>query len=143
MKPAPRIKTVMTPFPYSIAIDAPLAEARAFMRKEKIRHLPVVEDGLPAGLISDRDIKLVLGPDFDNPRPEELSVRDAMVETAYVVDLETPVEIVAAYMAEHRCGSAIVTRHGKLAGIFTATDACRALAELLGGAEPGGPPDAA
>jgi CBS domain-containing protein len=36
-------------------------------------------------------------------------------------------------MAENRIGSAIVTKDGKLVGIFTVTDACRALAEVLEG----------
>jgi hypothetical protein len=36
-------------------------------------------------------------------------------------------------MADHRIGSAIVTKHDKLDRIFTVTDACRALAEVLGG----------
>lgn len=144
MKAPPTIKTVMTPFPYAIAIDAPIAEAQAFMRKEKIRHLPVLEDGQLVGVVSDRDIKLLLGPDFDTPEPEELTVRDAMVETAFVVDLDTPLRRVVSEMAEHRYGSAIVTRKGKLAGIFTVTDACRALAEFLPPTEePAGPPDAA
>jgi CBS domain-containing protein len=35
-------------------------------------------------------------------------------------------------MADNRIGSAIVTKDGKLVGIFTVTDACRALAEVLG-----------
>jgi CBS domain-containing protein len=35
-------------------------------------------------------------------------------------------------MAQNRIGSAIVTKHGKLVGIFTVTDACRALAEIIG-----------
>jgi hypothetical protein len=34
-------------------------------------------------------------------------------------------------MAEHQLGSAIVTRRGKLAGIFTVTDACHHFAEYL------------
>jgi hypothetical protein len=36
-------------------------------------------------------------------------------------------------MAERRIGSAIVAKNGKLVGIFTVTDACRALAEVLEG----------
>jgi CBS domain-containing protein len=36
-------------------------------------------------------------------------------------------------MAEHHIGSAIVTKNDKLVGIFTVTDACRALAEVLDG----------
>ncbi|MGO9803915.1 MAG: CBS domain-containing protein [Steroidobacteraceae bacterium] len=39
---------------------------------------------------------------------------------------------VARVMAQNRIGSAIVTKHGKLVGIFTVTDACRALAEIIG-----------
>lgn len=144
MKATPTIKTVMTPFPYAIAIDAPIAEAQAFMRKEKIRHLPVIDGGRLAGVVSDRDIKLLLGPEFASPKPEELKVRDAMVESAFIVDLNTPLRQVVSEMAEHRLGSAIVTRNGKLAGIFTVTDACRALAELLpAAAGPDDAPDAA
>ena len=45
----------------------------------------------------------------------------------------TPVAIVARTMAEHHIGSALVTKDGKLVGIFTVTDACRALARILEG----------
>jgi CBS domain-containing protein len=34
-------------------------------------------------------------------------------------------------MAEHRMGSAVVAHNGKLLGIFTTTDALRALAAVL------------
>lgn len=144
MKHNPTIKTAMTPFPYSVDIKAPIGEAQAFMREHKIRHLPVTEDGTLIGVVSDRDIKLLLGPDFDYPDPGELKVGDAMVIETYVVDLETPLQTVVAHMAEHRVGSALVTRHGKLAGVFTSTDACRVLADYLDAASgTSGPDDAA
>src|SRR3989304_9026178 len=62
MRQVPSIKSVMTPFPYSIDIEAPINEARAFMQKQNIRHLPVIAGGKLAGIVSDRDIKLFLGP---------------------------------------------------------------------------------
>ena len=34
-------------------------------------------------------------------------------------------------MAIHRIGSAVVTRRGKLAGVFTTNDACGAFADYL------------
>jgi hypothetical protein len=34
-------------------------------------------------------------------------------------------------MARDRLGSALVTRRGKLVGVFTVTDACRLLADWL------------
>jgi len=131
MKRIPAIKSVMTAFPYSIDIDAPIEEAIEFMRRESIRHLPVTENGDLKGLVTDRDIKLVLGPDFAYPEPEELSVRDVLSTDTYVVDLATPLDVVLEHMATHRLGSALVTRKGRLAGVFTTTDACRAFADRL------------
>ena len=131
MKRMPAIKAVMTAFPYSVDADAPVSEAQAFMRKHQIRHLPVTEAGELVGAISDRDIKLILGPDFAYPDAKGTRVRDAMLRDAYVVDLDTRLDDVLAHMAEHHIGSAIITRKGKLAGVFTVTDACRHFAEFL------------
>jgi hypothetical protein len=35
------------------------------------------------------------------------------------------------YMSAHQVGSALITMHGRLAGIFTATDACRLYCDHL------------
>jgi acetoin utilization protein AcuB len=134
MTKAPQLKNVMTPFPYSVDVEAPVDEAERFMREHKIRHLPVMAKGVLKGVVSDRDIKLMLGPDFAYPNPRELKVGNVMIEDCYVVDLATPLHVVLRHMAQHRLGSALVTRRGKLAGVFTSTDACRAFADLLEGA---------
>lgn len=133
MKRNPQVLAFMTPFPYSVEVDAPLWEAHKLMREHHFRHLPVTSGGALVGVLTDRDLNLVLGPDFGSPSERELSVRDAYVEKLCVVPASTPVAAVARTMAEHRIGSAIVTKNGKLVGIFTVTDACRALAEVLEG----------
>jgi acetoin utilization protein AcuB len=138
---SPKLKNVMTPFPYSVDADAPVDEAERFMREHKIRHLPVMDKGVLKGVVSDRDIKLMLGPDFAYPNARELKVGNVMVEDCYVVDLATPLHAVLRHMAEHRLGSALVTRRGKLAGVFTTTDACRAFADHLEGMRPGSDED--
>ena len=132
MKPAPQIIAFMTPFPYSVDLDAPLAEAHQLMRVHTFRHLPVTSKGQIVGILTDRDIKLVLGPDFGNPAERELKVSDAYVEQPCIVAASASVAEVARLMAERHIGSAIVTKHDKLVGIFTVTDACRALAQVLG-----------
>jgi acetoin utilization protein AcuB len=137
----PQILAYMTPFPYSIDVGPPLAEARAFLRERQIHHLPVTRDGTLAGILTDRDIKLALGPDLDSPPERELSVRDVFQPESYVVDAGDLLEDVAAAMAERHIGSALVTRGGKLVGIFTTTDACRALARVLHGQHPEPGPD--
>lgn len=139
----PQILAYMTPFPYSVDVDAPLAEAHAFLRARRIRHLPVTERGRLAGVLTDRDIKLALGPDLGSPPERELSVRDVFQPEPYVVDTGTPLLSVAATMAEKHLGSALVTRGDMLVGIFTTTDACRALARVLGEQYPNPGPDEA
>ena len=132
MKRNPQVLAFMTPFPYSVDIDSPLEHAHELMRQHHFRHLPVTSGETIVGVLTDRDIKLILGPDFASPDEGELRVRDAYVEKPCVVPASTPVAKVARVMAENRIGSAIVTKHDKLVGIFTVTDACRALAEVLG-----------
>lgn len=139
----PQILAYMTPFPYSVDVDAPLAEAHAFLRERHIRHLPVTERGELVGVLTDRDIKLALGPDLGSPPERELAVRDVFQPDSYVVDAGAPLESVAETMAVRHLGSALVTRADKLVGIFTATDACRALARVLREQHPDPGPDVA
>jgi CBS domain-containing protein len=54
-----------------------------------------------------------------------------MVGQPYVVGFNTPLNEVAAQMAQRHIGSAIVLRRGKLAGIVSALDICRIFAEYL------------
>ncbi|MFU8817074.1 MAG: CBS domain-containing protein [Pseudomonadales bacterium] len=131
MKKEPRIKQLMTPFPHAIERGAGVLEARKLMLEHRIRHLPVMHNHELVGLISDRDIKLMLGPEFDYPSPRDLSVDEVMVENPYVVDLDTALRTVLRHMADAHIGTALVTKSGRLAGIFTATDACRHFAEWL------------
>lgn len=128
----PLIRSVMTAFPHAIDVEAPLDEARQMMVRRKIRHLPVKDQDELVGLITDRDIKLVLGPYGSAVGEEGPRVRNACVFDVFAVETTTPLRDVVAEMARRRIGSALVTKDGRLAGIFTATDACEYLAQRLG-----------
>lgn len=142
-KEEPQIKSAMTPFPLAIERAAPLLEARRMMIEHHVHHLPVTDHHDLVGIISDRDIKLILGPELDYPNPHELRVEDAFVADPYVVDMHTPLADVTLTMARRHIGATLVVGHGRLAGIFTATDACRVLGELLRERFPRGGGDAA
>lgn len=103
-----------------------LAEAARLMRSHDIRHLPVVDRGRVVGLLSQRDVYLV--ETLSDTDPEEIRVEEAMTPEPFVVDPEEPVHTVAKRMAEKKLGSAVVAHDGKLLGLFTVTDALRALA---------------
>ncbi len=142
-KPIPQIMKHMTPMPHSIGSDQTVATASRMMNEHHIRHLPVLRGGRLLGILTDRDIKLALGPDLGSPPERELAVRDVYQPESFVVDAAVPLEEVAAQMAGRHLGSALVTRGGKLVGIFTATDACRALARVLRERHPSPGPDEA
>jgi len=127
----PTVKVAMTPFPWSIDIEAPLSDAREMMAEHEIHHLPVTEHGGLVGVISGREVALGTAiAQARDPRGEAL-VREACVLHAYAVEDTEPLDGVLAVMARERLGSALVTRRGKLVGVFTVTDACRLLAEWL------------
>ncbi len=121
------VRNYMTPSPHTIGAEQTLDVAARIMREHRIRHLPVLRGGQLVGIVSERDVQLVGGlPNVDSAR---ITVEDAMSETVYAVTPETPIEEVAAQMAAHKYGAALVTEHGRVAGVFTTTDALHAVCD--------------
>jgi acetoin utilization protein AcuB len=135
MRRVPRIKSVMTPFPYSIAPTATLEEARAMMLEHDIHHLPVCEQHHVVGVVSERGMRTALAL----RDPATTTVADLRAPEPLLVDLEHPLDQVVEQMAVRKVGAAIVMRGDKLAGILTTTDVCRLYTELL--RELGGVPE--
>lgn len=131
VKAIPRIHEYMTPSPLTIGADQMLSRAHVMMREHGIRHLPVLVGGKLQGIVSDRDLAMV--ESLRDVDPTMVTVEEAMSPVLYTVAVDTPLDEVAAHMAEHKLGSALVLRAGKLAGVFTAVDGLRALAEVLRG----------
>ena len=127
----PSIKSAMTPFPYSIERKAPLEEARALMDEHQVRHLPVTHEHQLVGIITDRDLRSAQSLPMSTRVVSNMTVEDVYVKDAYSVDLEEPIETVLLTMARRHIGAALVTRKGRLAGVFTAVDVCRVFGEFI------------
>lgn len=139
----PSIGSVMTPFPYVVQVDQSLVVARSLMVEHGVRHLPVKDGDRLVGVLSDRDIKRALDPEFGLPPKDQLFVRDVFRDEAYTVDWSEPLDAVLDQMWQRHIGSALVTRHGRLVGIFTTMDACRTLCRTLRALFPAGKGDEA
>lgn len=50
------ISAVMTPDPATLPADAPVADALVLMARQGIHHIPLVEDGKLAGVVSEKDV---------------------------------------------------------------------------------------
>src|SRR3990172_5934859 len=107
MAQQPTIESAMTPFPYSVEADAHASSARTMMTQLNIRHLPVREGETLVG------------------------VRAVCSKEALAVAPEEPLANVLTLMVEKHVETVLVVRNGKLAGIFTVTDACKRYADLL------------
>jgi len=124
------IGEVMTEAPFAIAADAPLRTARAILLRERIHHLPVVRQEYPIGILTDRDLHIVSYLDNDLMSDNEFTAGDLCMPDPYIVGPEATLTEVAGLLARLRLGAAMVVEDGRLAGIFTAHDACRLVSEL-------------
>jgi len=131
----PTLTSGMTPFPYSVTPEAPVGDAHRLMAEHRVRHLPVVSNHEIVGMITPRDIETA---SLRVGMADGLSVSDCCSRDVYVVDMEEPIETVLRTLAERRISSAIVTRRGRLAGVFTTVDVCRCFGEYLALMHPAG-----
>jgi acetoin utilization protein AcuB len=128
-KSIPQIKKYMTTDVQTIGDDQPMAAAHRLMREQHIRHLPVLHQGRVVGIVTDRDLHLV--ETLRDVDPTKIAVSEAMTPDPYVVTPEAALDEVVSTMAAKKYGSAVVSDHGHVVGIFTTVDACSAFADLL------------
>lgn len=129
MKSIPQVVKYMTTTPHSIGSDQSLSIAHEMMKSHKIRHLPVMTAGKITGVLSDRDIKLALS--INGVDPQKTRVEEIASNEVFLVRPDAKLDEVAKTMAEKRIGSVLIVDHSHLVGIFTTTDALKALDDLL------------
>jgi acetoin utilization protein AcuB len=128
--PQPTIRRYMSESPVVIDQERTLADAHDLLRRHAIRHLPVLHRGRLVGVVSQRDLYLLetlRGVDITTEK-----VAEAMTADPFTTAPDAPLAEVAARMAEHKYGCAVVVEGETVVGVFTTIDACRALAAVLG-----------
>jgi len=119
----------MSPLTHSLGPSAKLAEVKALMERHGVRHVPVVEGGAVVGIVTMSDVFVL---DHTLATDDETAlVGEVMTKEPYSVEGDTPLGAVAREMVRRRIGSAIVLHDGKPAGVFTTTDALRALGDAI------------
>jgi acetoin utilization protein AcuB len=134
------VRDSMTREVVTISPQTTAAEALALCREKGIRHLPVMEEGRLAGMVSDRDLRSATPALGDPARAEALQnirVRGVMVRDVLTAHPEDPIEQAANTMREKKIGCLPVLEAGELVGILTSSDVMEALVYLIGAHEPG------
>ncbi len=130
-----RIQSIATPVDdYASSIvktvesSTSLAEIVDILHKESFRHIPVVSEGKPIGVVSDRDVKIFVS--IGNM--DAFEAKDIMTPAPYTVLTGTSLKKVVTDMIELHYGSAvIVNKRGALCGIYTTTDALKTISRML------------
>lgn len=126
-------RSVMTADPETVIEECSLYEAAALMAELGVRHLPVVnENGVLAGMLSDRDLRTAIGDPVEALRgrrdESEACVRDVMAPDPLRVALETPVTEIAEMLMDERIGAVPVVDEGdRPIGIVSYVDLIRFL----------------
>jgi CBS domain-containing protein len=123
----------MTPYPYSIEIDAQAVTARTMMEQLRIQHLPVRDGERYVGVVNLKIMHMAEHCGYDFSVGSNVQVRDIFSAQVHTVTVGEPLRDVLLTMADRHLDVTLVLRDGHLAGIFTVTDACRHYAQLLSG----------
>jgi acetoin utilization protein AcuB len=124
-----KVAQFMTGNPCCIQRGAPLHDAHRVMRARHLRHLPVLDHDRLVGILSERDLYLL--ETLRNVDPGKEPVSEAMTEIPFTVTPDASVRAVVQEMRQQKYGSAVVVEGSRVVGIFTRTDALRALESLL------------
>ncbi len=137
------VRDVMRTAVTTVDPGATVREAVRLAAARGIRHLPVTEDGVLVGIVSDRDLKRALVPEAagrvlraPGELPDRVTVADVMTRRVVTIGPGFAVEDAARVMVRDRISALPVTEGGRLIGIVTETDLLVLLVRALGALEP-------
>jgi len=118
-----QLRELMSTRVVTIGTGEPVRSARASMRKHRIRHLVVIEEGALAGMLSERD----LGGPRDSTAIDGQPVRALMNRKIVTATPTMRLRKAANLMRSRTVGSLPVLDGDRLVGIVTATDVLDAI----------------
>ena len=113
------IRDVMTPNPRTVSPNDSIQSAARVMRDEDTGVVPVVDNGKPVGVITDRDIVVrAVAEDRELNRP----VRDIVTTELVAVHPDMSVQEATELMSEHQVRRLPVIDNDRLVGIVSIGD---------------------
>jgi CBS domain-containing protein len=112
------IRDVMTPNPRCVSASAPLREVAQVMRDEDTGAVPIVDNGRPIGIITDRDIVLRAVAEGNIQR----QARDLATGDLVTISPDTSTKEAADLMARHQVRRLPVVEQERIVGIVSLGD---------------------
>ena len=137
------VEDIMRTAVVTITPKTSLPAAVRLMRQRGIRHLPVVDDDVLVGIVSDRDLKQAMASPATSLETHELNyllealtVDEIMTRAVMTIGRTFPVEEAARLMVKEKVSALPVTEAGRLVGIVTETDVLEVFVKAMGAGEP-------
>jgi acetoin utilization protein AcuB len=131
------VKERMKRDPVTVKKDDSFRYALKLIRKEGIRHLPVIENKRVVGIVTDRDLRqaapspaTTLEVHELNFLLERLKIEAIMTKKVITVGQDTNLLEAAKLLLTHKIGCLPVVDQDELVGIITEGDMLRALVEM-------------
>jgi len=105
-----------------------ILRAMEVMRKNSIRHLPVVQAGELVGLVTEGDLRQASLLSMI----DRVSIEDVMIRKPITISPEASIEEAARLIYRHRIGGLPVVKDKELVGVITIVDLLQAFIQLLG-----------
>ena len=123
------VNDLMTLIPYSVTPGTSLRRVIEMMKTEGCRQFPVLDNGKLVGIISDRDVRLVMNSPMvlhgrwqDEELLDKVLVESCMTPNPMSVTPETPAYRAAKMLSLYKFGALPVVDEDNLVGIITVTD---------------------
>lgn len=130
------VEDVMTRHVITASPDTTVMDTLTIARSNRIRHVPITENNLLKGVVSDRDLRDVspsILASMDVDLLEETLVKDIMTTEVITVHPLDSVEEAARLLYEHKIGCLpVVTGKNTLVGIVTDGDILFCFVEMMG-----------
>ncbi|RMD48514.1 MAG: CBS domain-containing protein [Candidatus Thermofonsia bacterium] len=123
------VKDIMTLSPVYVSSDTTLNEIIGIMKTHGYRQLPVVDNGKLVGIVTDRDVRLVMNsPIVLHDHQEDIKLlntvtaESCMTPNPITVTPDTPAYRAAEMLSIYKFGALPVLENDELVGIVTVTD---------------------
>jgi len=123
------VNDLMTIIPNTVTPQSTLRQVVEVMKTQACRQLPVLENGKLVGIITDRDVRLVMNSPLilhgrwqDEEILDSITAENCMTPDPIVVFPDTPAYQAAAMLSSYKFGALPVVDNGTLVGIITVTD---------------------
>lgn len=112
------VRSAMTGDPRSVTPQTTIQEVAEAMRDEAVGFIPVCDDGMLVGIITDRDIVLRCLADGDGS-PLQERVSHCMTADVVTIDGDADLDEAASLMSEREIRRLPVVKDGKLVGVLS------------------------